>query len=309
MESTLILRLDFRGVKIRLYFPLVPEREADSKPRYNPASCIKLSTCPRYETLGGIGDQFCLISITFLPVKLSLPRNWYPGMYLTLEERAQELQEAFIRHVRHLQGDYERQLSQLPRSGKAVESTVDISREQRYTSRVAFFESCIQNTTLIASKVSEAINGLGGDKSSSSSLIDLGRPQGLVQEIDAFAPDDDTPYMNPFTGKLVVPTTRFTAGPSGSQNPFSNSRQISTGQTSKVRTPIVYPKIQPPAPAPALFTKRNPLLDEQPVRTMLASPQATAKRNEDHTGFIDSMMPPKVAISIILNPDEQTNVL
>lgn len=236
-------------------------------------------------------------------------------MDLTLEERAQELQEAFIRHIRDLQGDYERQISQLPRAGKAVESTADISREQRYTSRIAFFESCIQNTTLIASKVPEWTNGLGGDKSSDSIPIDLGGPQGPVQEIGAFAPDDDTPYMNPFTGKLVVPTTRFAAGPSGCQNPFSDSCEISksptssvisTGQTSAVRTSIVSPKIQ--APAPATFVERNPFLDEQSVRTIPVSPQATGKRNEDHTGFIDSMMPPKVAISIISNLVKQTNV-
>jgi len=223
-------------------------------------------------------------------------------MDLTLEERAQELQEAFIRHIRHLQKDYERQLSQLPRAGKAVETTADISREQSYTSRVAFFESCIQNTTLIASKCTEWTKGLGGDESSDCILIDLGTPQGPVQEVGDFAPDDDTPFMNPFTGKMVVPTTRFTAGPSGSENPFSDSCEISkspassaisTGQTSVVRTSVVYPKIQPPTPAP--FVKRNPFSDKQPVRTIPVSLQATGKRNEDHTGFIDSMMPPKVA--------------
>jgi hypothetical protein len=237
-------------------------------------------------------------------------------MDLTLEERAQQLQEAFIRQIHDLQEDYERQITQLPRAGKAVESTADISRERRYTSLLAFFESCIQNTTLIASKVLEWTNGLGGDKSSNSSFINLGGPRGPAQEIGAFAPDDDTPYMNPFTGKLVTPITRFTTGPSGSQNPFSDSYEISkfptssvisTGQTSAVRTPIVHPKIQPPVPAP--LVKRNPLLDEQPVHTMPISPQATGKRNEDHTGFIDSMMPPKEVISIILNPNRQTNAL
>jgi hypothetical protein len=50
-------------------------------------------------------------------------------------------------------------------------------------------------------------------------------------------------------------------------------------------------------------------LDEKPVHTMPISPQATGKRNEDHTSFIDSMMPPKVVISIILNLNRQTNVL
>jgi hypothetical protein len=237
-------------------------------------------------------------------------------MDLTLEERAQELQEVFIRHTRHLQEDYERQMSQLPRAGKAVETTADISREQRYTSRVAFFESCIQNATLIASKCTEWTKGLGGDESSDSIPIELGTLQGPVQEIRDFAPDDDTPYMNPFTGKMVVPTTRFAAGPSGNQNPFSDSCEISkspassvisTGQTSAVRTSVVYPKIQPPAPAP--FVKRNPFSDKQPVRTMPVSPQAIGKRNEDHTDFIDSMMPPKVAISIILNLNKQPNVL
>jgi hypothetical protein len=228
-------------------------------------------------------------------------------MDLTLEERAQELREAFILHIRHLQEDYERQMSQLPRAGKAVETTADISREQSYTSRVAFFESCIQNTTLIASKVPEWTNGLGEDESSDSILIDLSEPQGPVEETHAFAPDDDTPYMNPFTGKLVIPITRFTAGPSGGQNPFSDSSEISkspapllvsTGQTSAVRTSAVCPKIQPPAPAP--FVKRNPFSDEQSTRTTPVSLQATGKRNEGHTSFIDSMMPSKVAISIIL---------
>lgn len=237
-------------------------------------------------------------------------------MDLTLEERAQELQVAFMRHIHDLQEDYERQISQLPRAGKAAESTADISREQRYISRVAFMKSCIQNTKLIASKVPEWTNGLGRDKSPNSILIDLDEPQGPTQNIGVFAPDDDTPYMNPFTGKLVVPTTRFTAGPSGPQNPFSDSCEISksrtssvisTAQTSTVRTSIVYPKIQPPAPAP--FVKRNPFLNEQPVRTMPASPQPPGKRNEDHTSFVDSMMPPKVAISIMFNPNRQTNVL
>src|SRR5450432_2536347 len=107
-------------------------------------------------------------------------------MELTLEERAQELREAFIRRTRDLQEDYERQMSQLPRAGKAVETTADISREHSYTSRVAFLESCIQNTTLIASKVPEWTNGLGGDKSSDSILIGLGGSQGPVQETSTF---------------------------------------------------------------------------------------------------------------------------
>ncbi len=237
-------------------------------------------------------------------------------MDLTLEERAQELEEVFIRHIRHLQEDYEYQISQLPRAGKAAESAADISREQGYASRVAFFESCIQSTTLIASKVPEWTNGLYQAKSSDSILVDLNVPQDPVQEIGAFAPDDDTPYTNPFTGKLVVPTTRFTAGPSGGQNSFSDFCEISkfpassvvlTGQTSVVPTSIISPKIR--SPAPANFVKLNPFLGDQSVCTKSVSPQATGKRNEDHISFINSMMPPKVVISSLSNLDKQTNVL
>jgi hypothetical protein len=219
-------------------------------------------------------------------------------MDLTIEERAVELQDAFIRHIRHLEQEYEHQVSQLPQSGKAVETTADVSRERSFRSRIAFFESCIQNTTLIASKFPEWTNGLDRHQARDRLSFEISRPQCSVMENQAFGPDDDIPFYNPFSGKMVVPTTAFSAGTSRTGNPFSSSYTA----IDKVLEPPPSPKFMHPSSNPIVSktpcpptpcVRRNPFCHERDLHTVPASTPQTSQ-NAYHVGFIDSMMPPKV---------------
>jgi hypothetical protein len=137
-------------------------------------------------------------------------------MDLTAEEQNLELENAFKRQIHWLEQEQEHRASNLPRAGKGVETTADLSHELSFRNRIAFLELCLQRVTQMASEVSKPVSTpVKHNEVPPSDHLYRTEEQSYVQEYDM--PPDDEPYVNPFTGLLVVPKTLHAPGPSGSQ--------------------------------------------------------------------------------------------
>jgi hypothetical protein len=128
------------------------------------------------------------------------------------------LQEAFTCYLAFLSHTQKLRESSLPRQGKGIETTADVSTQQFYQSRIAGIETCLHYTGKIARRVRNWVNY------PPEQGIEQGNDEGVTVEtevvsLETFLPDgQETPYLDFFSWCLVQPITPFSAGPSNSND-------------------------------------------------------------------------------------------
>lgn len=143
-------------------------------------------------------------------------------MDLTTEQRVQDLEQAFEHQLTYLNQEYEYIKSLQPRGGKAVETAADLSLQQSYESRIAFFALLIQNIQQIVASLPDLVPGFGQniDKRDHNIASGIRRASGrAVVNLES----NDNPFYDPFSGRVITPQTPFSAGPSKGQNPFAST--------------------------------------------------------------------------------------
>ena len=149
------------------------------------------------------------------------------------------LQEAFRCYLAFLSYDQKLRESRLPRQGKGVETTADISTQQYYQSRVAGIEACLHYTGKIARRVRNWVNY----------PPEQGYDEGVTVEtevvsLEAFLPDgQETPYLDFFSGCLVQPVTPFSAGPSNNDGE-ATAKEIDGQGNCQVLVSLILPSRQ-----------------------------------------------------------------
>jgi hypothetical protein len=124
------------------------------------------------------------------------------------------LQEAFTCYIAFLSHTQKLRESTLPRQGKGVETTADVSTQQYYQSRVAGIEACLRYTGKIARRVRNWVNYPPEQENDEGITVEA-----EVVSFEDFLPDgQEMPYLDFFSGCLVQPITPFSAGPSNSND-------------------------------------------------------------------------------------------
>jgi hypothetical protein len=134
------------------------------------------------------------------------------------------LQEAFTCYLAYLSHTQKSRESKLPRQGKDIETTSDLSTQHNFLSRVAATETCLQYTRKIARNV----------KRWNSNPVDQAREESItggvpeVVSLEALVKDLEErhkPFLDTFSGSWINPITSYSAGPSGSSDkaPATNS--------------------------------------------------------------------------------------
>jgi len=132
-------------------------------------------------------------------------------MEITESQLNTVLQEAFTLFLAFLSHTQRLREAKLPRQGKGVETTADVSTQQYHQTRVAAIETCLQYTEKIARRVGRW----------HSDPYESGNDEGTTFETEvpgfnAFIQDNhDNPFIDIFSGAWIHPTTSFSAGPSG----------------------------------------------------------------------------------------------
>jgi hypothetical protein len=127
------------------------------------------------------------------------------------------LQEAFTCYLTYLSHSQRCRESKLPRQGKGIETTSDLSTQQNFLSRVAATETCLQYARKIARNV-KRWNSNPFDQAREESIT--GRFPEAVS-LEAFLEDlegNHKPYLDIFSGSWVNPITSYSAGPSRSSD-------------------------------------------------------------------------------------------
>jgi hypothetical protein len=139
------------------------------------------------------------------------------SMDVTESQLTIALHEAFQCYLAFLSHSQKLRESKLPRQGKGVETTADLSTQQYYQSRIAGIEACLPYTGKLARRVERWANDPPEE--------DCDEGFAVEPEVETFAalPDghDTTPYMDFFTGSWVHPITLFSPGPSNSSDEAS----------------------------------------------------------------------------------------
>jgi len=128
------------------------------------------------------------------------------------------LQEAFTCYLTFLAYDQRVRESSLPRSGKGVETPADVSSQQYYRSRVAGIETCLQHTGRIAARVLRWSSD--SDDTHKHETLHLQQP---AERFRAFL-EDETPFLDHFTGSWIHPKGRFSAGSSDRYGGAANEK-------------------------------------------------------------------------------------
>ncbi|PMD28220.1 hypothetical protein NA56DRAFT_5119 [Hyaloscypha hepaticicola] len=123
------------------------------------------------------------------------------------------LREAFRCYLAFLSHDQKRRESSLPRQGKGVETTADISTQQYYQSRITAIEASLQYIGKIARRVERWVYEPPEEYYDEEIT---GETEG--ENFEALPDGQDSPYLDFFSGCLVHPTTPFSAGPSNSSD-------------------------------------------------------------------------------------------
>jgi hypothetical protein len=123
------------------------------------------------------------------------------------------LQEAFTCYLAFLSHNQKLRESKLPRQGKGVETTADLSTDQYYKSRVAGIEACLHFTGKIARRVEKWVNYPPEEDYDEEITAET-----EVHNFEALPEGHDSPYLDFFSGCLVHPITPFSAGPSSSSD-------------------------------------------------------------------------------------------
>jgi hypothetical protein len=134
-------------------------------------------------------------------------------MDITESQLTIALQEAFTCYLAFLSHNQKLREAKLPRQGKGVETTADLSTDQYYDSHVAGIEACLQYTGKIARRVRNWMNYPPEEAYDESITV---QPEG--ENYEALPDEHDTPYLDFFSGCLVHPITPFSAGPSNSSD-------------------------------------------------------------------------------------------
>jgi hypothetical protein len=132
-------------------------------------------------------------------------------MEITESQLSIVLQEALTCFLAFLSHTQKLRESKLPRQGKGIETTADVSSQNYYESRVAATETCLQFTGKIAKSVRRWI------KYSTNGSDDEVTAEPEVMSFRASLPDGyEASFLDIFSGSWISPTTPFSAGPSGS---------------------------------------------------------------------------------------------
>lgn len=134
-------------------------------------------------------------------------------MDVTESQLTTALQEAFACYLAFLSYNQKLRESKLPRQGKGVETTADLSTSQYYDSRVAGIEACLQYTGKIARRVRNWVNYPPEEAYDEGITVE---PVG--ENFEALPDEEDALYLDFFSGCLVHPITPFSAGPSNSND-------------------------------------------------------------------------------------------
>jgi hypothetical protein len=123
------------------------------------------------------------------------------------------LQEAFTCYLAFLSHAQNLRESSLPRQGKGVETTADVSTQQYYQSRVAGIEACLRYTGKIARRVRNWVSYPPEQENDEGITVET-----EVVSFEPFPNGQELPYLDFFSGCFVQPVTPFSAGPSNSNN-------------------------------------------------------------------------------------------
>lgn len=113
----------------------------------------------------------------------------------------------------------------LPRQGKGVETTDDLSLQQDLQARVAITELCLQYTDRIASDVqvwADEPPDNSHDEDITSELREDEEPEWDFEGVDG------QPFLDFFSGKWLEPITPFSPGPSGTQGGEPIKAEVAT---------------------------------------------------------------------------------
>ena len=130
-------------------------------------------------------------------------------MDVTESELTTALQEAFTCYLAFLSQTQKLRESKLPRSGKAAETTADVSTQNYFQSRVAGIEACLQYTGKIARRVRNWVNNPPEEYNDEGTTVET-----EVLNFETFEDGHDVPYLDIFSGCWIQPITPFSAGPS-----------------------------------------------------------------------------------------------
>ncbi|KAE9374597.1 hypothetical protein N431DRAFT_438036 [Stipitochalara longipes BDJ] len=121
---------------------------------------------------------------------------------------------AFLTHAQKLRE------SKLPRQGKGIETTADLSTQQYYQFRIAGIEACLPYTGKIARRVEKWVNDPPEEDYNEGFAVE---PD--VETFEALPDGQESPYLDFFSGCLVHPLTPFSAGPSNSTEE-ANAKEV-----------------------------------------------------------------------------------
>jgi hypothetical protein len=152
------------------------------------------------------------------------------------------LYEALARHREDIHLQQTLRESSLPRKGKNPATENDHDDEQQRRHHLEALELCL---SAVPEMVSIVNNGQLSPKSPTppppppaqpaqpASLSSFHAQSPVFDPSPGFfADDDDEPYVNPFTGQMVYPKTKYSAGPSGTQS-YSPARRDTFSQVMK----------------------------------------------------------------------------
>ncbi|PVH85607.1 hypothetical protein DL98DRAFT_408950 [Cadophora sp. DSE1049] len=155
-------------------------------------------------------------------------------MEITESQLSTVLQEALTCFLAFLSHTQKLRESKLPRQGKGIETTADVSSQKYYESRVAATESCLQYTSKIARSVKRwnryAANGSDDEVTAEPEVVSF----------RASLPDGhETSFLDMFSGAWISPTTPFSAGSSGSgiEDPLRTRSERHSTQVSASSLP------------------------------------------------------------------------
>ena len=121
------------------------------------------------------------------------------------------LHEAFQCYLSFLTHAQKLRESKLPRQGKGIETTADLSTQQYYQFRIAGIEACLPYTGKLARRVERWVNEPPEEDYDEGFAVE---PD--VETFEALPEGHESPYLDFFSGCLVNPLTPFSAGPSKS---------------------------------------------------------------------------------------------
>jgi hypothetical protein len=131
------------------------------------------------------------------------------------------VREAFTCYLAFLSHTQATREARLPRQGKGVETTDDISSQEHFQTRVAVTELCLQYTERIASSVQIWADDPPEDSNEEGITLEGIEDENSEWDFEGFAPDGQ-PFLDIFSGKWLEPITPFSAGPSGTQGNEEN---------------------------------------------------------------------------------------